>query len=210
MGWKGEESAATKSIPSTDIKWIQWLRVARNYQIRVGMKDGTRETFDGFIRDVRPFHFPPPSLLTTLVLVLRLWRTSLLFFFLLSRIMRSWFRCSNNISAYSSSRRRYRSEGGIGVRLISKVLPSSITRWDLPRLTLTFSRSRSRVSRRTQNGIRTPPPVRRKLEHCGSNGSLSRVPTSKPYEIETVQIRSRRNGRDQVLCAWYPGQGLAF
>jgi len=52
MGWKGEESAATKSIPSTDIKWVQWLRVARNYRIRVAMKDGTRATFDGFSRDV--------------------------------------------------------------------------------------------------------------------------------------------------------------
>ncbi|KAF9642648.1 SSrecog-domain-containing protein [Thelephora ganbajun] len=51
VGWKGEESAATKSIPSTDIKWVQWLRVARNYQIRVALKDGTRTTFDGFSRD---------------------------------------------------------------------------------------------------------------------------------------------------------------
>ena len=52
MGWKGEESAATKSIPSADVKWVQWLRVARNYRIRVAMKDGTRATFDGFSRDV--------------------------------------------------------------------------------------------------------------------------------------------------------------
>jgi structure-specific recognition protein 1 len=51
MGWKGDESAATKSIPSADIRWIQWLRVARNYQIRVGLKDGERETFDGFSRE---------------------------------------------------------------------------------------------------------------------------------------------------------------
>jgi len=58
MGWKGEESAATKSIPSTDIKWVQWLRVARNYQIRVALKDGTRATFDGFSRDVSFFVLP--------------------------------------------------------------------------------------------------------------------------------------------------------
>jgi len=51
MGWKGEEGAATTSIPSGDIKWIQWLRVARNYQIRVALKDGTRQTFDGFSKD---------------------------------------------------------------------------------------------------------------------------------------------------------------
>ena len=52
MGWKGEESEETKSIPSTDIKWVQWLRVARNYQIRVALKDGKRVTFDGFSKDV--------------------------------------------------------------------------------------------------------------------------------------------------------------
>lgn len=63
MGWKGEESATTKSIPSTDVKWVQWLRVARNYQIRVAMKDGTRATFDGFSKDVSSFS--PPSLYDT-------------------------------------------------------------------------------------------------------------------------------------------------
>ena len=53
MGWKGEDTAATNSIPSTDIKWVQWLRVARNYQIRVALKDGTRTNFDGFAKEVR-------------------------------------------------------------------------------------------------------------------------------------------------------------
>jgi hypothetical protein len=52
MGWKGEDSPSPTSIGLTNIKWIQWLRVARNYQIRVGLKDGERETFDGFSRDV--------------------------------------------------------------------------------------------------------------------------------------------------------------
>lgn len=52
MGWKGEESPSPTSIGLANIKWIQWLRVARNYQIRVGLKDGERETFDGFSRDV--------------------------------------------------------------------------------------------------------------------------------------------------------------
>ena len=36
--------------------------------------------------------------------------------------MISWFRCSSNISACSSSRRKCRSEGGTGVQLIFKVL----------------------------------------------------------------------------------------
>jgi len=63
MGWKGEESAETKSIPSTDIKWVQWLRVARNYRVRVALKDGTRVIFDGFVKEVSFSIFVPPPLL---------------------------------------------------------------------------------------------------------------------------------------------------
>lgn len=108
------------------------------------------------------------------------------------RIMTNWLRCSSNISAHSWSRRRYRSEGGIGVRLISKVISGFANHVDLPTLThgdLAFPRPTSRVSRREQNRVRAPPPVRRELEYRGSNGSLSGVPTSKPHEIETVQTR---------------------
>jgi structure-specific recognition protein 1 len=61
MGWKGEESAVTKSIPSTDLKWVQWLRVARNYQIKVALKDGTKATFDGFSKTVSFIIFPSSS-----------------------------------------------------------------------------------------------------------------------------------------------------
>jgi len=82
VGWKGEESAEVKSIPSTDIKWIQWLRVARNYQIRVAMKDGTRATFDGFSRDVRFFTLSPPFtiLITGVGLVFMVCFQTLFFF----------------------------------------------------------------------------------------------------------------------------------
>ena len=52
-------------MPSTDIKWVQWLRVARNYQIRVAMKDGTRATFDGFPREVGFFILLSPTMLIT-------------------------------------------------------------------------------------------------------------------------------------------------
>ena len=52
MAWKGEESEAVTALSSQDIKWAQWIRVARNYQLRVGLKDRTRETFDGFTREV--------------------------------------------------------------------------------------------------------------------------------------------------------------
>jgi len=39
-------------MSSTDIKWARWLRVARGFQLRVGLKDRRREVFDGFERDV--------------------------------------------------------------------------------------------------------------------------------------------------------------
>ena len=54
------------AIPGPNIKWAQWIRVARNYQLRVGHKDQKdqngkdtkpkdmkKNTFDGFIREVR-------------------------------------------------------------------------------------------------------------------------------------------------------------
>lgn len=52
MAWKGEESEAMVAMTSGDIKWAQWLRVARGYQLRVGLKDRSKETFDGFTREV--------------------------------------------------------------------------------------------------------------------------------------------------------------
>ncbi|PCH39916.1 SSrecog-domain-containing protein [Wolfiporia cocos MD-104 SS10] len=51
MAWKGEESEKMVAMSSSDIKWAQWIRVARNYQLRVGLKDRSRETFDGFSRE---------------------------------------------------------------------------------------------------------------------------------------------------------------
>ncbi|KAH9948881.1 SSrecog-domain-containing protein, partial [Amylocystis lapponica] len=51
MAWKGEESDNMVAMSSEDIKWAQWLRVARNYQLRVGLKDRSREIFDGFMRE---------------------------------------------------------------------------------------------------------------------------------------------------------------
>ncbi|KAF9241153.1 SSrecog-domain-containing protein [Melanogaster broomeanus] len=51
MAWKGEENEAVTAIPADELKWAQWLRVARNFQLRVGLKDRRRETFDGFVRE---------------------------------------------------------------------------------------------------------------------------------------------------------------
>lgn len=54
MAWKNEMKEVV-SIPAGDIKWAAWMRVARNYRLRIGMKDAInrkREDFDGFLRDV--------------------------------------------------------------------------------------------------------------------------------------------------------------
>lgn len=52
MAWKGSDSEAVVAMASADIKWAQWLRVARNFQLRVGMRDHRKEKFDGFMREV--------------------------------------------------------------------------------------------------------------------------------------------------------------
>lgn len=59
MAWKGEDSEGVAAMSSADIKWAQWLRVARNFQLRVGLKDRSRETFDGFTREVSMFRTAP-------------------------------------------------------------------------------------------------------------------------------------------------------
>ncbi|KAG6850334.1 hypothetical protein H0H93_014607 [Arthromyces matolae] len=56
MAWKGTESDnAVVAIPANHIDWAQWIRVARNFQLRIGMKDDKREyrieKFDGFLRE---------------------------------------------------------------------------------------------------------------------------------------------------------------
>ncbi|KAK7469064.1 FACT complex subunit [Stygiomarasmius scandens] len=51
IAWKGSESDGVIAMKSEDIKWAQWLRVARNFQLRIGLKDHSKETFDGFIRE---------------------------------------------------------------------------------------------------------------------------------------------------------------
>ncbi|KAL1752841.1 structure-specific recognition protein-domain-containing protein [Schizophyllum commune] len=51
MAWKGSEGEPIVALPADDIKWAQWLRVARNYQLRVGVKDHQKHHFDGFARE---------------------------------------------------------------------------------------------------------------------------------------------------------------
>ncbi|KAF8882892.1 structure-specific recognition protein-domain-containing protein [Gymnopilus junonius] len=53
MAWKAdsEGNKEVTAIQSENIKWVQWLRVARGFQLRVGLKDHKREKFDGFARE---------------------------------------------------------------------------------------------------------------------------------------------------------------
>ncbi|KAF8321969.1 structure-specific recognition protein-domain-containing protein [Cantharellus anzutake] len=52
LGWKSNTTETKVTIPAGDIKYMQWMRVARNFQLRVIMKDQrTRHTFDGFQRE---------------------------------------------------------------------------------------------------------------------------------------------------------------
>ncbi|BGP20140.1 hypothetical protein JCM10213_000775 [Rhodosporidiobolus nylandii] len=51
LGWKSsDENEAVVTVPGSDIKWISWIRVARNYQMRLGTQK-QRTTFDGFVRE---------------------------------------------------------------------------------------------------------------------------------------------------------------
>jgi structure-specific recognition protein 1 len=60
MAWKASESEKVITVAASTIKWAQWLRVARNYQLRIGTivenkngsKDQRKEKFDGFQREV--------------------------------------------------------------------------------------------------------------------------------------------------------------
>ncbi|KAF8918903.1 hypothetical protein CPB85DRAFT_1279281 [Mucidula mucida] len=51
MAWKAVDAEPVVAMGAKDIKWAQWLRVARLYQLRVGLINHRRETFDGFQRE---------------------------------------------------------------------------------------------------------------------------------------------------------------
>ena len=53
MGWKGSQSQEVVTLEGSRVKWAQWLRVARGFQLRIGLSDHTKEKFDGFLREVR-------------------------------------------------------------------------------------------------------------------------------------------------------------
>ncbi|TIA71594.1 hypothetical protein E3P77_02172 [Wallemia ichthyophaga] len=50
LGWKSQNNLVT--ISAEDISHMQWMRVARNFQLKIGFKsDRHREVFDGLVRD---------------------------------------------------------------------------------------------------------------------------------------------------------------
>ena len=60
MAWKATESEKVITVAASTIKWAQWLRVARNHQLRIGTlvenkngsKDQRKGKFIGFQREV--------------------------------------------------------------------------------------------------------------------------------------------------------------
>ncbi|KAF5317558.1 hypothetical protein D9619_013163 [Psilocybe cf. subviscida] len=51
MAWKGIDTEGVTAIPANDVKWAQWLRVGRLFQLRIGLRDHRKEKFDGFARE---------------------------------------------------------------------------------------------------------------------------------------------------------------
>ena len=106
MAWRGEDAEAVIAMSSTDIKWARWLRVARGFQLRVGLKDRRREVFDGFERDVSPFS----SSQAMFLIRPRAFRTTI-----------SSPACLSSISPLRWRQRTSHSEAGTGERLTSGV-----------------------------------------------------------------------------------------
>ncbi|KAG8697065.1 FACT complex subunit, partial [Ceratobasidium sp. 394] len=52
IAWKALDSEENVMIQAAEIKYCQWLRVSRNFQLKVILKENRRrETFDGFLRE---------------------------------------------------------------------------------------------------------------------------------------------------------------
>ncbi|KAJ1344171.1 hypothetical protein BSLG_001311 [Batrachochytrium salamandrivorans] len=51
LGWKSQTTGEIKTVPAADIRKLHWLRVARDYQLRVTRQDGSITMFDGFPKE---------------------------------------------------------------------------------------------------------------------------------------------------------------
>jgi structure-specific recognition protein 1 len=53
ISWKALEGGKTINVTASEIKWAEWTRVARNFQLKIGLKDTwKKETFEGFTNGV--------------------------------------------------------------------------------------------------------------------------------------------------------------
>src|SRR6266498_749103 len=52
LGWKTSDAENIVTIPAEEFKKMQWMRVARNCQLRIALKNGNAARFDGFNKDV--------------------------------------------------------------------------------------------------------------------------------------------------------------
>ena len=53
LGWKARQGDGLFTVRDADLKRTTWLRAARNFQLRIQLRDGRIVKFDGFQRDVR-------------------------------------------------------------------------------------------------------------------------------------------------------------
>lgn len=56
LGWKARKGEGLFTVRDSDLKRTSWLRVARNFQLRIQLRDGRIVKFDGFQRDVSCTH----------------------------------------------------------------------------------------------------------------------------------------------------------
>ncbi|CAG8681792.1 10725_t:CDS:10 [Funneliformis caledonium] len=52
LGWKTSDAENIVTISAEEFKKMQWMRVARNYQLRIALKNGNAARFDGFNKDM--------------------------------------------------------------------------------------------------------------------------------------------------------------
>ncbi|KAF9585802.1 FACT complex subunit [Lunasporangiospora selenospora] len=51
LGWKAHKGSPIRMVQETDLKKTYWIRAARNYQLKLHLRDGSIVKFDGFQRD---------------------------------------------------------------------------------------------------------------------------------------------------------------
>ncbi len=57
IGWKNAQTGQIITISATDIQKMAWLRVAKEFQLRITKNDGSIVRFDGFPREVKKIFF---------------------------------------------------------------------------------------------------------------------------------------------------------